>query len=738
MPSAAEIRAGAAYVELYAESNRLVRGLKMGEKLLKDWGRRVSSMGKKTMAAGAATVTPILAAAKAFAAAGDQLDAMSKRTGIAVETLSALSHAAQINKTDLETVGAAIQKMNRRVGRMTAGQGSDTQVAAMKELGLSLDELSKMNPEQQFFALADAVANYGNQAEAAGLAQRAFGTQIDQLLPLFAGGSRDIRALMEKARELGYVMGEEDATAAAKLTDAMTRAKTALYMTFIRVGSAVAPMLTDWADRIGKVSAEWGGWIKQHGDVIVRLVKVGAVITGVGAGLTALGTVLWSTSVILGTTAAAVKGLTTALTFLAAHPGLIAVTAIAAAGYGLYKLTSHTADLRDEAMRLRDANDQLRASDQARLERLGELAEKHKLTNAEMNEAERLIGQLEDRYGDLGISVDRATGTLTGFASGMKQATNAMKEMAVTELEREIAELESNMAELEKTAHSAWRRMWTGGGGERAGVGSYTKEEWAQFRDYYGRYKATVDRLQRLKGGDQGALAGGAVGQPLAAPGGVGALPELGTASEAAKFEEEMLRHINDLKIQGIEDAHQREIARINAKYDLEAQRARELSADIEGVEAARYMALAQLQQEHDRTQREEAERFAADIQDQLARAEIEAIPGLDAVERRKRLLDLERADALEEAERLGVPTADINRLFDLREAAAASRDTSKGGIIQSASSTAMLKYLGGTFAGSGTPEEETAEATKKTAENTDKLVQALQLNKLVWVGSTA
>ena len=82
--------------------------------------------------------------------------------------------------------------------------------------------------------------------------------------------------------------------------------------------------------------------------------------------------------------------------------------------------TKHTAELSDEMSKLRDKGDQLRATDQLRMERLQQLAEKENLSNAEMAEAEKLAGQLQARYGDLGVSIDRASKSITMATDGRK------------------------------------------------------------------------------------------------------------------------------------------------------------------------------------------------------------------------------------------------------------------------------------------------------------------------------
>ncbi|MFN9222201.1 MAG: hypothetical protein ACK6D6_08865, partial [Planctomyces sp.] len=69
-PTSQAIRAGRAFVELFADDTKLVRGLRAAERRLKAFGESVQSMGKKTMGLGAAIVGPIVGAAAAFNEAG--------------------------------------------------------------------------------------------------------------------------------------------------------------------------------------------------------------------------------------------------------------------------------------------------------------------------------------------------------------------------------------------------------------------------------------------------------------------------------------------------------------------------------------------------------------------------------------------------------------------------------------------------------------------------------------------
>lgn len=107
--------------------------------------------------------------------------------------------------------------------------------------------------------------------------------------------------------------------------------------------------------------------------------------------------------------AIAMMGLTAVMSAIAAHPVAAALIALGVILAGvvlcLYRAANYTAKLSDQMSKLREKNDEVRKSDQLRMERLKQLSEKQHLTNAEMKEARRLAGELKSRYGDLGISI---------------------------------------------------------------------------------------------------------------------------------------------------------------------------------------------------------------------------------------------------------------------------------------------------------------------------------------------
>ena len=107
--------------------------------------------------------------------------------------------------------------------------------------------------------------------------------------------------------------------------------------------------------------------------------------------------------------AAAMVALGAVMSFIAALPVAVALIALGAvlAGVCIYlsRAGSYTAQLSDKMSTLREKGDQLRKTDEIRMERLQQLAAKQKLTNAEMAEARMLASKLQKKYGDLGITI---------------------------------------------------------------------------------------------------------------------------------------------------------------------------------------------------------------------------------------------------------------------------------------------------------------------------------------------
>ena len=287
MPSANAIRAGAAYIELYTHDSRLVRGLARASKRLKAFGAGVKTMGFKIAAAGTTMMAPLLGAAKLFASTGDQLEKMRARTGFTAQALSELGFAA-------EQGGASIDQLDRSLAAMArfsvmVERGLKTSTDLLDMLGVSVDQFQNASPEERFKLLAEALSQVEDETLRAGIALNVFGRSGRELLPMLEGGRASIEALQEEARRLGITLSDDDADAAAALTDAMNRLRRQLKAIVVQIGAALAPVLTELQQNIAPLISQIIGWVKENRTLVVTIFKIAAAVMAAGVGLIVLG-----------------------------------------------------------------------------------------------------------------------------------------------------------------------------------------------------------------------------------------------------------------------------------------------------------------------------------------------------------------------------------------------------------------------------------------------------------------
>ncbi len=341
MPSSSNIRAGAAYIELYAKDNRLVKGLNAAAAKLKAFGAGITSIGTRLAGLGAGLVAPFLGAAKLFADMGSDLVDMSQRTGTSVEALSELGFAAEQSGSDVATLAGSLNKMQKFL--VTAAEGSQGANDALAQLGLSMDDLGRIAPEDQFSLIADRLSQIEIPALRTAMAMQIFGKSGTKLLPLMEGGAKGIEELRQQARDLGLTMSTEDAQAAEAFGDKLDALWKVLKRTAFTVGATLAPLLTQVADAIMRAAKTTSDWIGRNKGLVVTIFKVGAAILAGGAALVVLGGAVGGLGVVLGRIAtlitaagAAIGMLGTILASLLSPIGLVIGGLGALAAYILY------------------------------------------------------------------------------------------------------------------------------------------------------------------------------------------------------------------------------------------------------------------------------------------------------------------------------------------------------------------------------------------------------------------
>lgn len=230
-------------VRVGADLTDLQKKLKQAQKMFKNLGKDLNKIGESMTKK---ITVPIVAAATAFgvmglkaAKAADDLADLSMVTNIGVEDLQAYAYAGNILGTDLETITSAQTKLTRAIAE--AHGGNKDAIQSFQELGVQIyDAEGKLrSADDVFWDVLDALGKIEDPVLRDALAMQLMGKSAQDLNPLIKAGSEEIKKYMDRARELGIVMSEEQVTALADLNDAWSTLK----FQFGAVGNVIAATL---------------------------------------------------------------------------------------------------------------------------------------------------------------------------------------------------------------------------------------------------------------------------------------------------------------------------------------------------------------------------------------------------------------------------------------------------------------------------------------------------------------
>lgn len=139
-----------------------------------------------------------------------ELDDLSKAVGISAGKLSELQYAAKMGGVELEGMGKALRFMERSIS---------TSDKIFEQLGMSVEDLQGMAPDQAFLKIADEIANLKSEYDRTEASMKVFGKSGSELLPVIEGGSEAIRKMGEHARETGAALRDDQVAALAAAGD---------------------------------------------------------------------------------------------------------------------------------------------------------------------------------------------------------------------------------------------------------------------------------------------------------------------------------------------------------------------------------------------------------------------------------------------------------------------------------------------------------------------------------------
>lgn len=313
-----DIKAGAAYVELGLKDSQFVKGLNRAQRRFQSWGKGISTFGAGITALGGAIIAPMVKAVQIFARTGDELDKMSRRTGISAQALAELGFAAEQSGNDMGNIEKAIRIMQK--GLNDASDGTGPLNDALGDLGLSFEALERLAPDEQFELLGNRISDIEDPTKRAAAAMDVFGSRSGTaLLPML----KDMTALRQEARDLGLVPSQKAVDDAAAVTDAINRVRRVVMSTFFEIGAALAPAVLPAFEVVTRILVGIQRWVRENGQLFITITKVGLAVMAAGIAITTLGVGIFAIGSILGGVATAISVFGSILGFLISPVGII-------------------------------------------------------------------------------------------------------------------------------------------------------------------------------------------------------------------------------------------------------------------------------------------------------------------------------------------------------------------------------------------------------------------------------
>ncbi len=331
MAGRGDIQAGRASVQLWIDKSLFMKGLGAAKQAVTDFGGGLMKIGGLIAGAGAAILGPLAGAVLQFSAMGSEINDLAAKTGFGVEALSEYKFAAEQTGASMEDIGTSAKKMQKLLAE--AEGGSKTAAASLANIGLTVNDLKGLAPEEQFQKIADQLATIESPAQRTAAAMEVFGKSGTNLLPMVD----NLKALRQEARDLNLVPSAEAISSADDIGDALDKVAAVGKAAVFEIGAALAPVLMPALTMVKNIGAAVVGWIRNNGTLIrtvaaigLALLVAGGVIAGIGAGFIALGAVIGGVMTVISAVGSAIAFLISPVGMVLV--GVAALTAAIAGG----------------------------------------------------------------------------------------------------------------------------------------------------------------------------------------------------------------------------------------------------------------------------------------------------------------------------------------------------------------------------------------------------------------------
>ena len=400
-------------------------------------------------AAATAAVAGLFAFTRDSAQWADQLNTLSKTTGIGTDELQKFAYASDLIDVSVETMTGSLTKLTRNM-QSASESGTSAAAKAFEQLGISVTDASGQlrDRQQVFYEIIDALGKIENVTERDAISMNIFGRSAQELNPLILGGAQTLKQLGDEAERAGLILDQTTLNGLNEFNNKIDLLKAkgtqiknlaASEMTpalegLLEVGDELLNEIKEMAKsgELKKMAKDAGKIIKDGANALKNLIEfvwkykeaIGAVVVGMVAFKVSLSITGLINSLVIGFKAlkVATDSETTSMgalnTVMAANPIGLVLAAVSALTMGVLALASatstQTGELKNTTVEVKDYTEALKSAQ----------AQEEKIISAAEGEAEVLKTQ-RDEY-------DRLRSKTHLTADEKKQLDSVASKLATT------------------------------------------------------------------------------------------------------------------------------------------------------------------------------------------------------------------------------------------------------------------------------------------------------------------
>lgn len=245
---------------------------------VKEFGDKIEGVGQKLMplsTAASGVLTAMAGLGYKAVTAADDLNTLSKQTGISTDSLQKMQYAADLVDVSVTDITGALKKMKPKM--------TDTN-ETFKALGVSVTNAdgSLRSAEAVFYDSISALSQISNETERDQVAMELFGKSADSLAGIIDDGGAALKSYGDEAERLGLVMSQDTLDSLNAVNDTIDLLKMNVGGTLAQLGATLAetfaPAIQKAADFIGQLTEKIRNLTPEQAETITKILGVVAAV----------------------------------------------------------------------------------------------------------------------------------------------------------------------------------------------------------------------------------------------------------------------------------------------------------------------------------------------------------------------------------------------------------------------------------------------------------------------------